>query len=159
MEQGPAWRLGDLVADFYLHHDDHDQGEANSVNTAISWHAKDALPEGALTAVVESADGLPVIIAASATRLYVIDVVEIESRDAPGSQTRVRSYAFDSGLITVSQRARYGEAGSFRSAEWEIELPDLRVSISGRSYANGEADEQELLGGRIAEAVGWEIPG
>jgi len=159
MEEGQAWRLGDLVADFYLHHDDYDQDEANSVNTATSWHAKDALPDGALTAVVEFADGLPVIVAASESRLYVIDVAEVEREGTPGAQTRVRSHALDPKVITLSQLARYGEGGSFRNAEWEIGLPEMRVSISGRSYAKGEVDENEQLARRIAEALGWEMPG
>jgi len=155
MEEDKAGRLGDLVADFYLHHGDYDQDETNGVNTAISWHAKDAIPDGALTVVVEYEDGLPLILAATHSRLYALDVEATSSSSTSGAQTRCRSYTLDPDHVTVVHRATYRSAGSFRTSTWEIQLPDTTVRVPGHVYANGEADEGELMSRLIVEALGW----
>jgi hypothetical protein len=143
-----------------LHHPAHDQAYANRVNTAISLHAHYDLPDGRYSAVVEHPAALPLVLVATETFLYAIDVAPDQETGADRIASRCRALRIDRREMSIEQRAMYRHAeggGHSRTHLWEIHSAQLSFAIRGRISATGQADEREVLARHVARQLGWEL--
>jgi hypothetical protein len=161
MDEDRAYSLGNLAADFYLNHPDFSEAVSNRVNSALSFHARDALPSDAVAAVVEHPERLPLILAATDSRLYLLDVAGGAGQEDGEIETRCRSFPLDPATVTIEQRAHYrraeGGGHSLRHA-WTLRVAGFEVTIHSRVWPDGRADDHEGLARRIAQGLGWQFP-
>jgi len=161
MDKERAYELGNLAADFYLHHPDFGEPVANRVNTAFSFHARDSLPDDAVAAVVEHPERLPLILAATGSRLYLLDVAGGADQEDGEIETRCRCFLLDPATVWLAQKARYWRAeggGHPRRHTWTLGVADLEVAIHGQVAADGREDDHERLARRVAQGLGWQVP-
>ncbi len=155
MAKPKASKLSNRAADFY-------RGEAlpdhlmNAINTALFMEAEN-LPENATAAVIEHPEGLPLIVAATDSHLYAIEV-EDDMEEAPpvGVRTTMRRLDPERCTVSVHRRASksWGEV-HYRSV-WRFQVVDLAFEVETRSGEDVIADERELFARRLARSIGWE---
>lgn len=161
MDEERAFDLGNLAADFYLHHPEFGEAVANRVNTALSFHGRDVLPDDAVAIVIEHPEQLPLIVAATDSRLYLLDVAGGADQDDGEIETRCRSFPLNPETVTIEQRARYRRAeggGHSLRHDWTLTVAGIDLTIHGRAWPDGRADDHEDVARRIAQGLGWQLP-
>jgi hypothetical protein len=159
MNKDRAGHLGNLAADFFLHNPDHDREYANRVNSAISLHLLYDLPDGECSAVIEHPERVPLVLVASQSMLYAVDIAPHQEVDEDGRlESRCRGFRMDRREMSLEQRALCRSAdggGHSRRHTWHLNLPEFEIEIYGRIAVDGRADEREELAQHIAKQLGW----
>ena len=161
MDSTLAGHLATAAAHFFSQHPEHREGErANRANTAFAHQAADFIPDGAHAAVIEHHLGLPLIVAATETSLYAIDIPVLNDDSEPAeSRCRMRQLDPELGQAEVETRYRgsYSE-GKSRHSTYRLRVDDITLEIRVRSGPDKAMDDRELLARHIATRLGWEFP-
>jgi hypothetical protein len=158
MQERTAARLATEAAAFYHRQGDYTEDQANSLNTALFLHAQTLVPEDPDAIVVELRDGLPGLLAATPTHLYVLEGAPFEE-DSPIARTSCRFLPLEHQGNRVREVSRFGGShtwGHTRRTEWQFHIDDLELTIHGRTSEDNEPNAHERFAQRLAVALGWE---
>jgi hypothetical protein len=163
MKPNQARHLGELAGRFYSKLEDYTDTQVDEIIRAIMLQARDYLPDGSISAVIEQDEGVPLVLAATDSHIYALDVESVED-DWPAI-TRCRLLRLDPASCSASVAVRYGGSHRFgvgRRIVWTFHFRDtegtLDAKVPGRLDPEGEMDERARLGQHLAVRLGWDLP-
>lgn len=159
MNEQQAGTLAGRAASFYR---DQDDRAAHAIDTALSAHLRDFIPESPLAAVVGDGTGALVLIL-DGDRLYALQPAGIPSDFASASvRCRMRPLIPEKCRIeveTIYRGQSWTFVGGTRETTWRITVEDLDLEFkTARDLTTGRTEDVELLAERLVQVLGWNFP-
>lgn len=152
-----------IAARFYENHADYLEAQVEEATDAVRAYVLHGVPSGADYGVVDSGDGLPLILALAEERLYAIGIERLSEHAA--STVRCRALRFTAQNCSIRIYARFSGNHAFGfgvRATWAFVVNDpggpLEFEIPGQIDSDGEPNVAAEFGLNLAQTLGVTSP-